>query len=107
MFSDDNADKVLSALATASSARESIGRRQVATQAVCADLGLSEREWKQALEDLERAGDIRRVHLDLGCVYVTYTGRVRAERLAQARERQESNARQIDSVDISTIVGGA
>ena len=102
MFGDLNADKVLDALATASPARGPVSRRQAVVNDVCANLGLSERELKQALEDLERAGEIRRVHLDLDCVLVTLTGRVRAERLAQASASRE----QSDAVDITTMLGG-
>jgi len=107
MFSDAYADKVLEALATASHPRMHAARRGVAVHDVCANLGLAERELKRALEDLERAGDIRRVHLNLGCVLVTYTGRIRAERLARARVLQEMKARQAEGFDISTLLGGA
>src|SRR5579863_6106722 len=94
MFSDQNTDKVLDALAIASPTRASAGRRQVVVNKVCANLGLSEPELKQAVEDLERAGAIRRVHLGLDCVLVTHTGRIRAERLARERAIREMNAQQ-------------
>jgi hypothetical protein len=106
MFSDENADKVLAALAMASPTRASVNRRQIVVNEVCANLGLSNRELKQALEDLERAGDIRRAHLDLGSVLVTHTGRIRSERLAQALERQGRNERLTDATDITTMLGG-
>lgn len=107
MFSDEKSAKVLETLATASPARAPARRRQAVVSEVCADLGLSEPELKQALEELERAGDIRRAYLDLGCVVVTHTGRLRAERLAQARACQERNRRGADAIDISMIIGGA
>lgn len=106
MFNDATTNKVLTALATASPTHGSVTRRQVVVNEVRANLGLNERELKQALEDLERAGEIRRVHLDLGCVLVTQIGRVRADRLARARELQEMTVRQTDGIDISALLGG-
>jgi hypothetical protein len=105
MFSESNSDKVLETLASASTSRAPLGRRQAVVNDICANLGLSEWELKRALEDLERAGDIRRVHLDLGCILVTPTGRIRAERLARSREIQERNAHESASFDISTLFG--